>query len=67
MSGTKTGKLLTQAQVAERLGLTNPHTLGVWRCQKRYPELSYIKVGRLVRYSEEAVERFLQARTVGGN
>jgi excisionase family DNA binding protein len=67
MSGINQGKLLTQAQVAERLGLTSPHILEVWRCTKRYPELEYIKVGRLVRYREEAVERFLRARTVGGN
>jgi predicted DNA-binding transcriptional regulator AlpA len=58
-------KLLTSEEVAQKLGLKSRHTLEVWRCTKRYPQLVYIKVGRLIRYSEEAVEQFLKARTVG--
>jgi len=56
--------LLTSEETANWLGLKTPHTLEVWRSTKRYPELEYIKVGRLVRYKREAVERFLQSRTV---
>jgi len=56
--------LLTSDQTADWLGLKNKHTLEVWRSTKRYPELEYIKVGRLVRYKREAVERFLESRTV---
>ncbi len=58
--------LLTSQQTADWLGLKNKHTLEVWRATKRYPELEYVKVGRLVRYKREAVERFLAARTVSG-
>jgi len=56
--------LLTSEETADWLGLKNKHTLEIWRSTKRYPELEYIKVGRLVRYKREAVERFLQSRTV---
>lgn len=57
-------KLLTPEQVADLLGVT-PHTLAVWRCERRY-NLPYVKVGRLVRYHADAVERFLMERTEGG-
>jgi len=56
--------LLTSEQTANCLGLKTPHTLEVWRSTKRYPELEYIKIGRLVRYRRSAVEHFLQCRTV---
>ena len=56
--------LLTSEETAHWLGLKNKHTLEIWRSTKRYPELEYIKVGRLVRYKAEAVERFLDSRTV---
>lgn len=56
--------LLTSEETANWLGLKTAHTLEVWRSTKRYPELEYIKVGRLVRYKREAVERFLESRTI---
>lgn len=56
--------LLTSEETATWLGLKNKHTLEIWRSTKRYPELEYIKVGRLVRYKRDAIERFLLARTV---
>ncbi len=56
--------LLTSEETAKWLGLKNKHTLEIWRSVKRYPELEYIKVGRLVRYKREAVERFLDSRTI---
>lgn len=56
--------LLTSEETAIWLGLKNKHTLEIWRSTKRYPELEYIKVGRLVRYKREAVERFLDSRTI---
>lgn len=59
-----TNSLLTSEETARWLGLKNKHTLEVWRTTKRYPELEYIKVGRLVRYKREAIERFLESRTV---
>ena len=54
--------LLTEAQAAERLGV-KPQTLQAWRCRARYP-LAFVRVGRLIRYRESAIESFLQARTV---
>lgn len=56
-------RLLTPAQVADLLGVT-PHTLAVWRCEHRY-DLAYVKAGRLVRYREEDVQRFIESRTEG--
>ncbi len=56
--------LLTSEETAQMLGLKSKHTLEVWRSTKRYPSLEWVKVGRLVRYRREAVERFLQSRTI---
>ena len=56
--------LLDQAQAAEILGVV-PETLQVWRSTRRY-SLPYVKVGRLVRYRESALRRFIELRTVGG-
>lgn len=49
-------------QAAEYLGVT-PRTLEVWRCTKRY-SIPYVKVGRLVRYRQSALDAFLASRTV---
>ena len=57
-------ELLTAEQAAEYLGV-RPQTLAVWRLTKRYP-LAYLKVGRLVKYRREDLDRFLVERTVGG-
>ena len=56
--------LLTPSETARILGVRTD-TLTVWRSTKRYPELKFIKVGRLVRYRPEDVERFLESRTIG--
>ena len=55
-------KLLRPEEVAELLGI-DLHTLAVWRCEGRY-NLPYVKVGRLVRYPEEGVRRFIERRVV---
>lgn len=55
-------KLLTAEQVSEILGV-NTHTLAVWRCTGRY-NLPYVKAGRLVRYSENAVKAFIDRSTM---
>jgi len=52
--------LLTPTQVSEILGL-DVETLNIWRTTKRY-NLSYIKVGRLVRYKLQDVEAFIASR-----
>ena len=55
--------LLTPAEASAILGVT-VETLSVWRCTHRYPALKYCKVGRSVRYRLEAVESFINERTV---
>lgn len=57
-------ELITEEAAAVVLGV-KPGTLQVWRCTKRYP-LTYVKVGRLVRYRRADLQAFLQARTMGG-
>ena len=54
--------LLDERQAAGYLGL-KAGTLQVWRSQKRYG-LSYVKVGRLVRYRLSTLQAFLAAREV---
>lgn len=54
--------LLSEQQAAQVLGV-KPGTLQVWRTTKRYG-LTYIKVGRLVRYRQSALQAFLAAREV---
>ena len=58
-------RLMTPKQAAAVLGVS-PGTLSVWRSTRRYP-LSYIKLGRLVRYAEEDISAFLEKRRVRGN
>ena len=55
-------RLLNSEQVAEILGV-EPGTLGYWRCTGRY-HLPYVKVGRLVMYRPEDIEKFVAERTV---
>lgn len=55
--------LLKPEDAATMLGVTLG-TLAVWRSVKRYPSLQYIKVGRSVRYSQEAVQKFIAERTI---
>lgn len=58
-----TNPTLSNDEAAAYLGVT-PRTLEVWRCTKRY-QISFIKVGRLVRYRQSALDAFLESRTVG--
>ncbi|WP_345948859.1 helix-turn-helix domain-containing protein [Mucilaginibacter sp. PAMB04274] len=55
--------LLDRKAAAKYLGLTNPHTLAVWDCTKRY-DLQPIKVGRAVRYRKSSLDDFLNSRLV---
>jgi len=56
-----TQALLTPEQVSMRLGIT-PETLQAWRTCNRY-DLPYVKVGRLIRYRNVDIERFIARRT----
>lgn len=53
--------LLSNAKAAEYLGVT-PGTLEVWRSKKSHA-IEYVKVGRLVRYRAESLDKFLASRT----
>lgn len=55
-------RLLTTQTVAELLDVS-PQTLEVWRCTKRY-KLTYVKIGRNVRYPSSAIQDFIASRTV---
>ena len=55
-------RLLTTQAVAELLDVS-PQTLEVWRCTKRY-KLTYVKIGRNVRYPSSAIQDFIASRTV---
>ncbi len=50
-------RLLTPSEVADRLAVAE-HTLAVWRVDRRH--LPFIKIGRMVRYSEDEVEAFIE-------
>ncbi len=51
-------------EAAIYLGIT-PGTLEVWRSTKRYL-IPYIRVGRLIRYRQSALDSFLESQTVEG-
>lgn len=53
-------KLLTTEQTGALLNIS-PGTLTIWRCKNTYP-LAYIRVGRLIRYLESDVLRFIEKR-----
>jgi excisionase family DNA binding protein len=55
---------MTTTEAARYLGV-RVQTLAVWRCERRYPELRYIKVGMAVKYRKEDLDRWLELRTVG--
>lgn len=59
-----TSKLLTKEDVSKILGIS-VGTLAVWRATRRY-NLPYVKSGRLIRYREEDVQAFIEARLRGG-
>ncbi|OAI12973.1 excisionase [Methylomonas koyamae] len=55
--------MLDNAAAAEYLGISTG-TLDVWRSTKRYA-IPFIKVGRLVKYRQSALDAFLESRTHG--
>lgn len=61
-SSNPNSELLTDIEAANFLGL-EPKTLAVWRSTKRYP-LSYVKIGRLVRYHRSDLIAFVESRRV---
>jgi excisionase family DNA binding protein len=57
----KNSDLVDEREAAEILG-TAPGTLSVWRSTGRY-NLPFVKVGRKVRYSRQALNTWLESRT----
>lgn len=55
--------LLTETELCERLKIV-VGTARLWRSNGKGP--AWIKVGRLVRYSEAALQAWLDARSFGG-
>jgi excisionase family DNA binding protein len=49
-------RLLDQKEVAELLGVSTK-TLEAWRCKRKGPK--YFKIGRLARYTEAEVMKYL--------
>lgn len=64
LSGPTLQVLVKPKETARQLDV-NEHTLAVWRCTKRYPELAYVRVGRHIRYTQAAIDAFIQSRTIG--
>lgn len=56
-------KMLNPKEAAQLLGVS-VQTLNVWRCTKRY-DLPYTKIGRLIRYRESDLSRFVDQRSRG--
>lgn len=54
--------LLSRKEAAQYLGITE-RTLAAWACVKRY-NLSYIKIGTLVKYRRSDLDLFIQQRTI---
>lgn len=55
--------LLSEKEASNFLRV-KPQTLASWRIVNAYG-LPYVKVGRLVRYRQSALEKFIASRTVG--
>lgn len=56
--------ILNSAEAAKYLRVT-PHTLAIWRSEKRY-DLPFARVGRFVRYRKEDLRRFIETHMQDG-
>ncbi len=59
-----TGALFTEAEVAERLRVSLA-CLRRWRLERRGPR--FVKLGTLVRYPAEELDRWLESLPAGGS
>ena len=59
---TKSSPLLNREQAAKYLSI-KPQTLAAWATTGRY-SLPMVKVGRSVRYKREALDQFIEERSV---
>jgi hypothetical protein len=51
-------RLYSRKETAKIMGFSSPGILAMWAFRKR-PNLPYIKVGKLIRYLEEDILKFL--------
>lgn len=58
-------KLLTQAQVADILGVS-PSFLNMLRAERKF-EIAYVKVGNLIRFKESEVTAYIDRRSVSAD
>ena len=63
---TDSPELLNRAQAAEYLGGISPKSLAIWQSTKRY-HLPIVKIGRLVRYRREDLDKFLEQRRIAND
>ena len=56
--------MMSTEQAAEYLGL-NAGTLRVWRSRGRYPDLRFVKVGRMIRYRRDDLDKWIRKHTAG--
>lgn len=54
-------KLMSPKELSEYIGVKES-SLAVWRTNKTYP-LPYIKIGGLIRYRKDAVDKWIESRT----
>lgn len=57
-------KLMDTTKAAEYLGIS-PTTLTTWRCTRQV-DVPFVKVGRVIRYTEADLGRFVEQNRVGG-
>ncbi|MNZ99387.1 hypothetical protein D3C78_1187080 [compost metagenome] len=62
ISGPETGEVVLGTQDRQSETSKRKNTLNVWRSTGRYPDLPYIKVGRMVRYRVRDIAEFLARR-----
>jgi predicted DNA-binding transcriptional regulator AlpA len=54
-------RMLLDCHAAGKILGIAPSTLAIWRSTKRYA-LPFVKIGRLVRYREQDIEKFVESR-----
>ncbi len=57
-------KSYSSREAADLMGV-GAGTLAVWRCHKKYPELTTYRQGREIRYTAEGIANFIASRTEG--
>jgi hypothetical protein len=59
--------LLTEKEAAEMLRLSNHKTLANWRSKGKHKDLTFIRIGRSIRYPVSSVRVFMNCHTVSSS